>query len=195
MAHQRSPPSQPQDRPQHSHGRQVGNPRHGVTPRPVHGPDAPFTDRRRPGPAEAARPLSPRSEAVSRETPGLRMPARVFFRSGGGGAIDTAAKLARRFWFELGQPDRTLLVSRTAGYHGTYGFGTALGGIPPIARASGRRSRRSKCRDRARDRCAERPRGRFGRVTGGVGLRSTSCRPARVVLLKSSGYPQHRMDR
>jgi putrescine---pyruvate transaminase len=58
------------------------------------------------------------------------MPARVFLTSGGGESIDTAAKLARRYWFELGQPERTLLVSRTAGYHGTNGFGTALAGIP-----------------------------------------------------------------
>jgi hypothetical protein len=33
-----------------------------VTPRRVHGPDAPFADRRRPCPAEAARPLFPQSE-------------------------------------------------------------------------------------------------------------------------------------
>jgi putrescine aminotransferase len=58
------------------------------------------------------------------------MSSRVFLGSGGGDAIDTAAKLARRYWFELGQPDRTLLISRTAGYHGTHGFGTALAGIP-----------------------------------------------------------------
>jgi putrescine aminotransferase len=58
------------------------------------------------------------------------MPSRVFLVSGGGDAIDTAAKLAVRYWFERGEPDRTLLVSRTAGYHGTHGFGTALGGIP-----------------------------------------------------------------
>jgi putrescine aminotransferase len=58
------------------------------------------------------------------------MPARVFLVSGGGDAIDTAAKLARRYWFELGEPERTLLISRTAGYHGTHGFGTALAGIP-----------------------------------------------------------------
>ena len=58
------------------------------------------------------------------------MPSRVFLGSGGGDAVDTAAKLARRYWFELGEPDRTLLISRTAGYHGTHGFGTALAGIP-----------------------------------------------------------------
>jgi adenosylmethionine-8-amino-7-oxononanoate aminotransferase len=58
------------------------------------------------------------------------MPSRVFLVSGGGDAIDTAAKLARRYWFERGEPDRTVLISRTAGYHGTHGFGTALAGIP-----------------------------------------------------------------
>ena len=58
------------------------------------------------------------------------MPARVFLTSGGGDSIDVAAKLARRYWYELGQPERTLFVSRTQGYHGTHGYGTALGGIP-----------------------------------------------------------------
>jgi putrescine---pyruvate transaminase len=57
-------------------------------------------------------------------------PARVFLGSGGGDAIDTAAKLARRYWSELGAPERTVLISRAAGYHGTHGFGTAIGGIP-----------------------------------------------------------------
>jgi adenosylmethionine-8-amino-7-oxononanoate aminotransferase len=55
---------------------------------------------------------------------------RVFLGSGGGDAIDTAAKLARRYWYAVGQPDRTILISRTAGYHGTHGMGTALAGIP-----------------------------------------------------------------
>ena len=58
------------------------------------------------------------------------MPARIFLVTGGGEAIDTAAKLARRYWSAVGQPERTLLISRTAGYHGTNGFGTALAGIP-----------------------------------------------------------------
>jgi adenosylmethionine-8-amino-7-oxononanoate aminotransferase len=58
------------------------------------------------------------------------MPARVFLTSGGGDSIDVAAKLARRYWYELGQPERTVLLSRTQGYHGTHGYGTAIGGIP-----------------------------------------------------------------
>jgi adenosylmethionine-8-amino-7-oxononanoate aminotransferase len=58
------------------------------------------------------------------------MPSRAFLASGGGDAIDSAAKLAVRYWFEVGQPNRTTLISRTAGYHGTHGYGTALAGIP-----------------------------------------------------------------
>ncbi|HEX5618542.1 MAG TPA: aspartate aminotransferase family protein [Solirubrobacteraceae bacterium] len=55
--------------------------------------------------------------------------ARVFLASGGGDAIDTAAKIARRHWVLQGQPERTHLISRTQGYHGTHGFGTSIGGI------------------------------------------------------------------
>ena len=55
--------------------------------------------------------------------------ARVFLGSGGGDAIDTAAKIARRHWFLRGQPERVHLISRTHGYHGTHGFGTSIGGI------------------------------------------------------------------
>jgi putrescine aminotransferase len=56
--------------------------------------------------------------------------ARIFFGSGGGDAIDTAGKLARRYFAAVGQPDRVHLISRTQGYHGTHGLGTSIGGIP-----------------------------------------------------------------
>jgi putrescine---pyruvate transaminase len=75
----------------------------------------------------ANRPALELAEALAERAP---MPSKVFLGSGGSDGIDTAAKLARRYWWEVGEPDRTLLVSRTAGYHGTHGFGTALGGIP-----------------------------------------------------------------
>jgi putrescine---pyruvate transaminase len=55
---------------------------------------------------------------------------RIFLGSGGGDAIDTAAKLARRYFAAIGQPERTHLISRTQGYHGTHGMGTSIGGIP-----------------------------------------------------------------
>jgi putrescine aminotransferase len=56
--------------------------------------------------------------------------ARIFFVSGGGDAIDTAAKLARRYFAALEQPERIRLISRSQGYHGTHGLGTSIGGIP-----------------------------------------------------------------
>jgi adenosylmethionine-8-amino-7-oxononanoate aminotransferase len=55
--------------------------------------------------------------------------ARVFLGSGGGDAIDTAAKIVRRHWVVQGRPERTHIIARTQGYHGTHGFGTSLGGI------------------------------------------------------------------
>lgn len=55
--------------------------------------------------------------------------ARVFLTTGGGEAIDTAAKLARQYWSVQGRPERVHFISREAGYHGTNGFGTSLGGI------------------------------------------------------------------
>jgi putrescine aminotransferase len=56
---------------------------------------------------------------------------KVFFTSGGSDSIDTALKLARRWWLAKGQPGRTLAVSRSGGYHGMHVAGTALAGIEP----------------------------------------------------------------
>jgi putrescine aminotransferase len=55
--------------------------------------------------------------------------AKVFLASGGGDAIDTAAKIARRHWILEGRPERVHIISRTNGYHGTHGIGTSIGGI------------------------------------------------------------------
>ena len=64
--------------------------------------------------------------------------ARVFLTSGGGDSIDTAAKLARRYWHEQGHDERHHLIARVHGYHGTHGFGTSLAGIPPNRTEVGR---------------------------------------------------------
>jgi putrescine aminotransferase len=55
--------------------------------------------------------------------------SKVFFTSGGSDAIDTAAKLARRYFDLTGRPERTVLVTRDWAYHGMHGFGTSLAGI------------------------------------------------------------------
>jgi putrescine---pyruvate transaminase len=70
------------------------------------------------------------TELAERLTSLAPMPdARVFLGSGGGDAIETAAKLARRYWHAVGQPRRLHLISRIHAYHGTHGFGTSLAGI------------------------------------------------------------------
>lgn len=55
--------------------------------------------------------------------------AAAFFTNGGSDAVDTAAKMARRFWQLSGQPGRQVIVARSGAYHGTNGFGTSLAGI------------------------------------------------------------------
>ncbi len=56
--------------------------------------------------------------------------SKVFFTSGGSDSVDTAAKLARRYWHEVGQPSRTMVIGRQKAYHGMHYAGTALAGIP-----------------------------------------------------------------
>ncbi|MEV0246200.1 aminotransferase class III-fold pyridoxal phosphate-dependent enzyme [Nocardia sp. NPDC050712] len=56
--------------------------------------------------------------------------SKIFFTSGGSDSVDTAAKLARRYWREMGKPDKKILVSRQKAYHGMHVGGTALAGIP-----------------------------------------------------------------
>jgi adenosylmethionine-8-amino-7-oxononanoate aminotransferase len=55
--------------------------------------------------------------------------ARVFLTPGGGDGIETAAKLARRYWAVEGQPERNHLIGRVSAFHGAGGFGTTIGGI------------------------------------------------------------------
>ncbi|TQM31645.1 aspartate aminotransferase family protein [Nocardia bhagyanarayanae] len=56
--------------------------------------------------------------------------SKIFFTSGGSDAIDTAAKLARRYWHQVGRPEKTIVVGRERAYHGMHVAGTALAGLP-----------------------------------------------------------------
>ena len=57
--------------------------------------------------------------------------SRVFFCSSGSEAVDTAMKLARLAHVQAGRPERTVIISRQRGYHGTAYGGTSAQGIPP----------------------------------------------------------------
>jgi putrescine---pyruvate transaminase len=63
--------------------------------------------------------------------------AAVFFTTGGSDAVDTAGKIARRYWWLCGEPQRTIVVARSEAYHGMNAYGTSLAGIGPNAEGWG----------------------------------------------------------
>ncbi|MFZ0128026.1 MAG: aminotransferase class III-fold pyridoxal phosphate-dependent enzyme [Candidatus Dormiibacterota bacterium] len=75
--------------------------------------------------AERVCSLAPIPEAVA------------FFTTGGSDAVDTAAKLVRRYWDAVGHPERQLFVVRDGAYHGMNTYGTSLAGIPANAAGYG----------------------------------------------------------
>lgn len=84
---------------------------------------------------------------VMANTPALELAERIcelaplgpesvcFFTVGGSDAVDSAAKIARRYWITAGEPQRKVIISRDGGYHGMNAYGTSLAGIE--ANASG----------------------------------------------------------
>ncbi|HEY7659508.1 MAG TPA: aminotransferase class III-fold pyridoxal phosphate-dependent enzyme, partial [Actinomycetota bacterium] len=54
--------------------------------------------------------------------------SKVFLTSGGSDSIDTATKMARRYWQLKGEPDRTVLIRRERAYHGMHAAGSSLAG-------------------------------------------------------------------
>ena len=83
---------------------------------------------------------SPKSEELASRVAEL-VPldgVKVFFTSGGGESIDTAAKLSRAYWTALGKPDKHIVVSRQFAYHGSNAYGTSLGGMAPLVETYGR---------------------------------------------------------
>ena len=63
--------------------------------------------------------------------------SKVFLTSGGSDSIDTATKMARRYWQLRGEPERTVLIRREKAYHGMHTAGTSLAGIPANAAGHG----------------------------------------------------------
>ncbi len=76
----------------------------------------------------ANRPALELAERVSEIAP--MEGAAVFFASGGSDAVDTAGKLALRYWSAVGKPEKHLMVHRARAYHGMNAYGTSLAGIP-----------------------------------------------------------------
>jgi len=62
---------------------------------------------------------------VARAPPGI---SHVAFVSGGGEAMETALKMARQYFLEIGQPQRTHFIARRQSYHGNTLGALAIGG-------------------------------------------------------------------
>jgi adenosylmethionine-8-amino-7-oxononanoate aminotransferase len=56
--------------------------------------------------------------------------SRVFFCGSGSEAVDSAMKIARVAHVQNGHPERTIIISRQRGYHGTNYGGTSAQGLP-----------------------------------------------------------------
>jgi putrescine---pyruvate transaminase len=53
----------------------------------------------------------------------------VFFTGSGSEANDTVVRMVRRYWDLMGEPERTVIVSRENAYHGSTMAGASLGGM------------------------------------------------------------------
>jgi adenosylmethionine-8-amino-7-oxononanoate aminotransferase len=62
---------------------------------------------------------------------------RVFFTNGGSEGTESAIKLARLAWHAQGTPERTIILSRKAAYHGVGSASLAATGIPPLKEGFG----------------------------------------------------------
>ncbi|MDV6241260.1 aspartate aminotransferase family protein [Rhodococcus opacus] len=57
---------------------------------------------------------------------------RVFFTTGGGEAVESAWKLAKQYFKEVGKPGKHKVISRSIAYHGTPQGALAITGIPAL---------------------------------------------------------------
>jgi putrescine---pyruvate transaminase len=53
----------------------------------------------------------------------------VFFSGSGSEGNDTVVRMVRRYWDVLGQPERSVIISRNNAYHGSTMAGASLGGM------------------------------------------------------------------
>lgn len=77
----------------------------------------------------ATRPTLDLAERIAAHLP--EAGSKIFFTSGGSDAVDSAAKLVRRYHNLTGSPERTVIIAREWAYHGMHTYGTSLGGIEP----------------------------------------------------------------
>ena len=75
----------------------------------------------------ATKPAIELAELLSQVTPPQFK--HVFFSGSGSEGNDTIVRMVRRYWDLLGQPERTVIISRNNAYHGSTMAGASLGGM------------------------------------------------------------------
>jgi len=75
----------------------------------------------------ATKPAIELAELLSEVTPPQFK--HVFFSGSGSEGNDTVVRMVRRYWDVLGQPERTVIISRHNAYHGSTVAGASLGGM------------------------------------------------------------------
>ena len=75
----------------------------------------------------ATRPAIELAELLAEVTPPQFK--HVFFSGSGSEGNDTVVRMVRRYWDVLGQPERTVIISRHNAYHGSTMAGASLGGM------------------------------------------------------------------
>jgi putrescine---pyruvate transaminase len=66
------------------------------------------------------------AELLAEVAPGF---GHVFFSGSGSEGNDTIVRMVRRYWDVMGQPERTVIISRHNAYHGSTMAGASLGGM------------------------------------------------------------------
>ncbi len=66
------------------------------------------------------------AEVLAEVAPGFQ---HVFFSGSGSEGNDTVVRMVRRYWDVIGQPQRTVIISRHNAYHGSTMAGASLGGM------------------------------------------------------------------
>ncbi len=61
----------------------------------------------------------------------------VFFNSSGSEAVDTMIRLIRYYWQAKGEPNRSIIIGRSNGYHGSTIGGASLGGMKAMHEQGG----------------------------------------------------------
>ncbi|OSP55695.1 aspartate aminotransferase family protein [Pseudoruegeria sp. SK021] len=74
----------------------------------------------------------PQQQALADALVGATFADTVFFTNSGTEACELAVKMARKYWFEKGQPERTEIIAFDGSFHGRSSAGIAAAGTPKM---------------------------------------------------------------